>query len=490
MSRRPIARCISGSGCRSNVQTADLTVRLLIVVLGLGALGAAESATVNIPFADGRPILDVLQPQLWPAELRGKTPAAPASYWPEWVTREDATIRARVQAGDEDSIINFLLFGTSFTKQPRATETQLAGILVRQRETGATTFLPSPLLKGRIEDFIAGLASPAGNERLQFAREVIARLGMDASTEVGGMRLRRYLEDRAALVGSAVHAPTLSDPNASLVDQITIFRDRGLSSDSAIPIEFGIERALAAIAADGTVARASVRRVAIIGPGLDFTDKQEGYDFYPPQTIQPFAVIDSLRRIGLAAPAGIQVTTFDLSPRVLAHITTARQRANEGKTYSLVLPRALDRSWSAELTTYWQRFGDRIGQQASIAPPPPAAGRVDVRAVLVQPSVVLSIEPRDLNIVLQRVEPLSAGEQFDLILATNILLYYDVFEQSLAVANIAKMLRPGGLFLTNDRLLELPASPVRSAGERDVTYIRLPDASVKGDHLTWYQTPR
>jgi len=463
---------------------------LLVVLLGLGGLAAAESATVNIPFADGRPILDILQPQLWPTDLRGKTPAALESRWPEWVRREDAAIRARIQAGDEDSIVNFLLFGTSFTKQPRATETQLAGIVVRQRETGATTFLPSPLLKGRIEDFIAGLASPGGNERLRFAREVIARLGIDSATDAGKTRLRRYLEDRAALVGSAVHASTLSDPNAPLVDQITIFRDRGLSSDSAIPIEFGIEQALAAIRAGGTFAPASVRRVAIIGPGLDFTDKQEGYDFYPPQTIQPFAVIDSLRRIGLAAPAGVQMTTFDLSPRVLAHIASARRRAGEGRGYSLVLPRATDRSWSAELTAYWQRFGDRIGQQAPAAPPPPAAGRVDVRGVLVQPSVVLSIDARDLNIVLQRVGPLAADEQFDLILATNILLYYDVFEQSLAVANIAKMLRPGGLFLTNDRLLELPAAPVRSAGERDVTYMKLADSTVKGDHLTWYQTPR
>jgi len=465
-------------------------VRLLLVLIGLGGLVSAESAAVNIPFADGKPILDVLQPQLWPAELRGRTPAALEFFWPEWVTREDAAIRARVQAGDEDSIINFLLFGTSFTKQPRATETQLAGIVVRQRETGATTFLPSPLLKGRIDDFIAGLASPGGNERLRFAREVIARLGIDSSSDTGRMRLRQYLEDRASLVGSAVHSSTLTDPNAPLVDQITIFRDRGLSSDSAIPIEFGIDQALSAIRAAGTIAAASVRRVAIIGPGLDFTDKQEGYDFYPPQTIQPFAVIDSLRRIGLASSAGVQVTTFDLSPRVLAHIAAARTRAGNGRGYSLVLPRAMDRSWSAELTAYWRRFGDRIGQQASVVPPPPAAGRVDVRGVLVQPSVVLSIEPRDLNIVLQRVELLAAGEQFDLILATNILLYYDVFEQSLAVSNIAKMLRPGGLFLTNDRLLELPASPVRPAGERDVTYMRLPDSSVKGDRLTWYQAPR
>ena len=41
----------------------------------------------------------------------------------------------------------------------------------------------------------------------------------------------------------------------------------------------------------------SVDRVGVIGPGLDFTDKAEGYDFYPPQITQPFSVIDSLRRV-------------------------------------------------------------------------------------------------------------------------------------------------------------------------------------------------
>ncbi|HYT64874.1 MAG TPA: hypothetical protein VEL51_00540 [Vicinamibacterales bacterium] len=37
--------------------------------------------------------------------------------------------------------------------------------------------------------------------------------------------------------------------------------------------------------------------VAIIGPGLDFSDKAKGYDVYPPQTIQPFALT-----VGLMTP--------------------------------------------------------------------------------------------------------------------------------------------------------------------------------------------
>jgi len=40
----------------------------------------------------------------------------------------------------------------------------------------------------------------------------------------------------------------------------------------------------------------SFARVAVIGPALNFTDKGYGYDFYPVQTLQPFAIYDSLIR--------------------------------------------------------------------------------------------------------------------------------------------------------------------------------------------------
>jgi len=451
------------------------------------ASAQAPLARANIPFAEAKPIFEALQPQLWPADLRSKTPAQIEALWSGWIAREDAAIRARVEAGDEDSIINLLLYGTTFTSQPRISEQQLAGIVVRQRETGATTFVPSPVLEGRIDDFMTALALPAGNERIQLARRVIERNGMNPATAQGKLRVRKYLEDRAAVVGSAVHAATLLNPDAALVDQVTIFRDRGLSSDTSILIDFGIEKALEDLKSNGMLKPAGVLRVAIVGPGLDFTDKQEGHDFYPQQTIQPFAVIDSLIRLGLAAAGRVDVTAFDLSPRVIQHLDAARARAREGSSYTLVLPREVDRMWTAELTKYWQRFGDRIGKDAKPLAPPPAAGRLEVRAVALPPPVVLSVTPRDLNVVVQRLEPLPANQQFDLVLATNILLYYDVFEQSLAMANIARMLRPGGIFLTNDRLFDLPSSPLRAAGSTSVVYLEQPGAAVKGDRIAWYQ---
>ena len=79
---------------------------------------------------------------------------------------------------------------------------------------------------------------------------------------------------------------------------------------------------------------------------------------------------------------------------------------------------------------------------------------------------------------------LAPAERFDLIIATNILVYYDNFEQSLALANVERMLRPGGFLLSNNALLELPFSRIHSLDYLTVVYSDRPD---DGDHIVWYQ---
>lgn len=436
------------------------------------------------PYSEARPLFDALRSDLLPAELSAASTRE--SSWPAWVSQHDAAVRARVAAGDEDTIIHLLFYGTSFTKQPPITEQELAGLLVREK--GAeSAFIPSPLLKARIVDFIAAIAVPATNERLQFVRQLIDARGFDPTTETGRNRLQRHLEERAAIVGAAERTARFLSPDSELVDKLTIFRDRGLSSDTSIPIDFAVEEALDAMKAKGVVRRGMVSRIAVLGPGLDVVDKQNGFDFYPLQTIQPFAVIDSLSRLGLADPGEVRVTAFDVSSRVLQHLEAARQRARDGMPYSVILPRTSDRSWHEDLIAYWERFGNWIGQPIAAAPVPPLnAGRLAVRGVFIRPEVVLSITPADLNIVTERLEE-SDEPPFDLIIATNILLYYDVFEQSLASGNIAKMLKPGGFLLTNNRIFELPGSPLSGVGFTDVVYMSLPGVGDTGDRIVWYQ---
>jgi hypothetical protein len=440
----------------------------------------AQALKQLTPYSEAKPIFDALRSDLLPAELRDASTRE--SSWSAWVRQHDAAIRARVAAGDEDSIIHLLLFGTSFTKAPRASERDLAA-LVTTPEAALRTLAP------RIEDFATAVTTPGTNERLRFARSVVEGKGIDPRIDSGKAALRRYLEERTRIVGGSVQSSRLLNPATDLSEKLTLFRERGLSSDTSVFIDFGIEQALDAMKAAGALRTGSVRRVALVGPGLDFADKLDGYDFYPEQAIQPFALIDSLVRLDLVDTAGLTVAAFDVSPRVVRHLddVRARARARAASRYSVVLPRNTDRPWSAELVDYWQRFGNWIGEPVEKQPAPPAsAGAVDVRTVSIRPDVVLAVTPVDLNIVTERFEE-SRSAPFDLVVATNILLYYDVFEQSLAAGNIAKMLKPGGFLLTNNRIFELPGSPLSGVGFTDVLYMSLPGIGDTGDRIVWYR---
>jgi hypothetical protein len=452
-----------------------------VAVVACVALGSAQASKTFIPYADAAQIIGSLREDLIPADLRNKTPTQREAMWPAWISARDAAVRARVEAGDEDSVVYLLLFGTTFTAHARATDPQLAE-LTRQPAAELAW------LRLRLDDFIRALEMPGTHERLQFARQVLMRRGIDPATADGRTAARRYLEEHAATMvgGGAVRSSTLLDRAAGTADKTTLFRERGLSSDTSIFIDYGIDSALAQLKLQGRLDTGTVRRVAIVGPGLDFTDKLEGYDFYPQQSIQPFALVDSLMRHDLAAP-GLQVTAFDLSPRVIRHLDKARERAKAGEAYTLVLPRNLDRPWTPGLVDYWQRIAGWIGEEAPAPTPPANAGRLQVRSVRVRPAVTQAVVARDLNIVLERTDAASPADRYDLVIATNILLYYDVFEQALAAANIARLLRPGGLLLTNNQIFELPPVPLGGVGFTDVTYMALPGIGDTGDRIVWYQ---
>jgi hypothetical protein len=193
--------------------------------------------------------------------------------------------------------------------------------------------------------------------------------------------------------------------------------------------------------------------------------------------------MDSLLRLGLADAKGLDVTTLDLSPRVNAHVRRMRQRAAAGRSYTLQLLRETGAGWREEFTAYWQRFGDQIGVQAKPAALPEGVEGLAIRAVRIRAGSVLRVRAADLNVVLQRLE----GAGYDLVVATNILVYYDLFEQCLALENVERMVRPGGFLLSNNALLELPSSRMHSVGYLTTVYSRRED---DGDHVVWYQRGR
>ncbi len=56
-----------------------------------------------------------------------------------------------------------------------------------------------------------------------------------------------------------------------------------------------------------------------------------------------------------------------------------------------------------------------------------------------------------MNVVFQTLA-LPPDKQFDLVIGTNIFVYYGTLEQSLARANIGTMIKPGGFLLSNEIL--------------------------------------
>jgi SAM-dependent methyltransferase len=447
---------------------------------------------VYIPFSAAKPVIENFKDSL-PAELKGKTEPAMAAAWPQWVRQQDLAIRARLEQGEEDSLANLLMFGTSFTRQPRLTYE-----LVSQADAElATMGKDSPKMKAlqndfnmRIDDLVRALSSPGANERLLHMRRMLEKKGYNFSSDPSRVELKRYLLANLVRVrkefqdySKEVQAARAQGPDAELEARSRLFQTRGLALDTSLEPDYGLEEALKDLQKQKLLAPGSVKRVAIIGPGLDFVDKQEGYDFYPLQTIQPFAVIDSLLRLGLAKSDALQVTTLDISTRVNAHIREARARASKGVTYTLQLPLATNVPWKEGMVSYWKNFGDHIGKSVPPVSVPSELGQqVNLRAVRLPPSMVLRITPEELNAVWQRLE-LSPGRRFDLVIATNVLVYYDPFQQALALDNIAAMLQPGGFFLCNNLLPEVPSLPIHSRG---LTTTEYSDRRADGDQMIWY----
>lgn len=459
------------------------SARLALALLTAASLDAApqrdvpvssggDHATRPLSYVEARPIVERVAPGL-AAVLAARPDAERETAWRTWLSERDAAIRARLERGEEDSLVNLLRYGTSFTALPRVSN------------GGATPGDAARIIAGRMDDLFAAAAAPDGDERLALVRQLFARRGIDPATDTGRDRARAYLlalmmraadETRAYARELAVGR---TQGRGELAVRSTLFRDRGLSSDTSLRPDFAIARALEELRGRGELA-GPVRRAAIVGPGLDFTDKAEGFDFYPQQATQPFLLVEALVRTGLSQLDGLSVATFDISPRVNAHLRAAVRRADAGDEYTFVLPRDRSQMWAPGLASFWSRAGLSIGAETSGVTPPPG---VDARTLRVRPAVVSSLDVHDLDIVVERLD-LPDGERFDLMVATNVLLYYDVLEQSLALANLAAMLRPGSMLLSNTVLVELPNTPIRSIGHTDAIYSDEPDDR---DQIVWYR---
>jgi hypothetical protein len=90
-----------------------------------------------------------------------------------------------------------------------------------------------------------------------------------------------------------------------------------------------------------------------------------------------------------------------------------------------------------------------------------------------------SVRPLDIDDVAR-----TADGKFDMVVATNVLVYCDRFQQALAMASIAHMLNGGGILLANHVLPARHPDALQYLGRRSVNY-SLSGAS--GDDIVAYQ---
>ena len=427
---------------------------------GGGDASGSLQRIAAIPLREVRRIVDAAtaSPNV-PPQLIATTASGWEDAWNEWLRQHQAKLRQRVDRGDEDSVANLWMYGTSFTPLPPARGRHLP-------VDGKDAL--DEVLANRLDDLLVALRSSSRqNERLAFVREFLVRHHADPATRQGREAARRLLVSARARARDefvrtdAVLASVAQrdDRTAQLETVSTIFKDRGLSSDTSLLVDAGIDAALQALSASGALGVGGVRRVAVIGPGLDFVNKADGHDFYPQQTVQPFALIDSLLRNGLSNARDLQVTTIDVNPRVNRHLLSATARAWGGEPYLLHLPLPRTERWTPQVRAFWREVGDRISTAAK-----PMRVRdtdnADVRAINVRPDVVAMLDPVGADIVSSRLAASGDG-LFDLIVSTNVFVYYSAFEQALAAANVASMLRGGGVLITNN---DIPVvAPMKSS---------------------------
>ena len=408
------------------------------------------------------------------------------SEWNRYVRGKDAELRRRLHDGDLDTLANLLLFGTSYTAATPLTPQLLKTI--RVEPTGvARTDLGSQALLKRLDDLTAGLAQPGANERLKYFHDLLDKEQYRFETpeqllgvkQFLGSNLIRMLHEDASYAAALAEAQRMQATGFQKRSQV--FAQRGISLDTSLFPNYAIEEALIRAKQQGILS-GGIKKVGVIGPGLDVVNKDEGVDFYPEQTIQPFLIADSLIRLGLGDAQQLKVTSFDISGLVNEHISSIRSRAGQGAPYTVQLPLRSDINWTPLAFAYWKRAGTTLGRPVA----PLKSNRqapLSYKAIVFPATRVLQVEPVELDVIYQRAD-LPEQERCDLIIATNMFVYYSGFEQALGMSNVASLLRDGGLLFTNDALPDRLDLELRAVGSSETLYSARPN---DGDRITLYE---
>jgi hypothetical protein len=352
----------------------------------------------------------------------------------------------RVREGDLDHLIFYALQSTRFTTLPSLEPALSAKALVDglsdgERETFLRTSeaprerIPGPV-RSRMTAFMRALDSSTSDARVAYFRALVRatfpkRSARERALLGEYLRAMRFLYEKEFVAQRSARA-------AEAVEEL--YRSRGLSTDTAVEAGYLVYLGLGVIKSLESDRR--IRRVLIVGPGLDLAPRTALLELAPPESYQPWAVMDALLALGLSRTDDLEMVGADINPRVVDHLRRSR---TEPPTLTLVSGIREDENvkLSPEYRDYFARLGRAVGDAAQDAE---GANGTLHKTVRIRQAAAGSLRAERLDVVTERLD----GPAFDLVIATNILPYFDDVELMLALGNIAGMLAPGGVFLHNE----------------------------------------
>ena len=315
--------------------------------------------------------------------------------------------RARVVEGDRDHLVYYVLQSIAFTMLPPIEPAASASELMSSGQVPAA-------VKARIQAFTA--AARSGRDygaRMAIFRALVARDSIDVEGEYA--RAMKF----AAPAGAA-------------------YRARGLSTDTAIDAGYVVYLSLAALRR--LEPNRQIRTVLIVGPGFDLAPRTGLIETSPPQSYQPFVVMDALIASGLAKPGAIRVTAADINPRVTEWMTRVR-----GTRPTLSLSAGIEERGRVRLSDDYREYFASVGRAIGIEEMLRVQSGRPGKSIAVSHGVSDAIEAATLDITVERLD-----ERYDLIVVTNVFPYLSDAELLLAIGNIAGMLNRAGVLIHNE----------------------------------------
>src|SRR5687767_7515676 len=284
------------------------------------ALAVVQSASTvrSITWRDLTPLHKALQ-------ARGITSTSLPAYLER--TREQNT--RRVREGDLDHLIFYLLQSTRFSAHRPIEPALSAKAFVDALDAGERErFLTeghAPAAKvpssvhDRVTAFVRALEAPATDARMRYFRDLVSsafprREEREAAVLREYLRVMRFVYEKEFV---AQRAPRPAEAVAGL------YRTRGLSTDTAVEAGFLVYQGLGVLKA--LQPDRPIRRVLIIGPGLDLAPRTAFADDRAPESYQPWAILDGLLALRLSKGDDLEVVAADINPRVVDHLRRARK---------------------------------------------------------------------------------------------------------------------------------------------------------------------